>query len=93
VRALARNFCHDPALPTMPGQFSVSKLVIDEMIFLSLGVLLEQNGVAQKGMARKIQAETKKQQAETTSVFTSSRRLRAKLHAELFDVTHTSPGC
>ena len=39
---------------------------------------VEQNGTAQKGLARKTQAETKKQQAETPSAFKSSCQLPNK---------------
>ena len=46
---------------------------------------VEQNDTGQKGMARKTQAQTRKQQAETPSAFKSPCPLPAKLYAELFD--------
>ena len=54
-------------LPTMSEQFFCSKLVY--FFLLSLGIPLELNGAAQKRIARKTQAETKKQKRNAASKF------------------------
>ena len=65
--ALAKKLRLDPALPT--GQFSFSKLVIDEMIYLFYN--------------------------NNNNKFKSNlpADFAPQIHAELYDVTHTSPGC
>ena len=58
VPALAKTFLHDLALPTISGQFSCSKLVINKMIFLFY-CLLEScwSKMAQKQRNRKQKQE------------------------------------
>lgn len=46
-----------------------------------------------KHMARKMLAETNKQQAGTTRAFKSSCQPPTKLHAEVFDIKQTLPPC